>query len=220
LFVAYRGVSVDGRRFIDDAVRRGAAAVVGEREFPVPPVPYLCVSDARQALAYLCARWHNFPARKLVMIGVTGTDGKTTTTNLIHSLLGAAGINAGMMSTVNVFIGGRSFDTGLHTTTPDAPDVQQYLAQMVEAGQTHCVLETTSHGLAQHRVDACEFDIGVVTNITHEHLDIHSRHTARPKRGCLRWSPPRRAKAFPRRLSSTLMTRLTISCASSRPTWN
>jgi UDP-N-acetylmuramoyl-L-alanyl-D-glutamate--2,6-diaminopimelate ligase len=178
LFVAYRGVSVDGRRFIDDAVRRGAAAVVGEREFPVPPVPYLCVSDARQALAYLCARWHNFPARKLVMIGVTGTDGKTTTTNLIHSLLGAAGINAGMMSTVNVFIGGRSFDTGLHTTTPDAPDVQQYLAQMVEAGQTHCVLETTSHGLAQHRVDACEFDIGVVTNITHEHLDIHGSFEA------------------------------------------
>ena len=65
------------------------------------------------------------------------------------------------------------YDTGLHTTTPDAPDVQKYLALMVEAGQTHCVLETTSHGLAQHRVDACEFDIGVVTNITHEHLDFH-----------------------------------------------
>lgn len=172
LFVAYRGVHVDGHRFIDDAVRRGAVAIVGERD-QVPPVPYFQVPDAREALAYLSASWHGFPARKLVMIGVTGTDGKTTTANLIHSILTAAGVNAGMVSTVNAFIGGKAFDTGLHTTTPDAPDVQEYLAQMVEAGQTHCVLETTSHGLAQYRVDACEFDVGVVTNITHEHLDIH-----------------------------------------------
>lgn len=179
LFVAYRGVSVDGHRFIDDAARRGAAAVVGQ--IPVGQVatlPYVQVPDTREALAHLCARWHDFPARKLVMVGVTGTDGKTTTCNLIHGLLAAAGINAGMISTVNAFIGGKVYDTGLHTTTPDAPDVQQYLAQMVKAGQTHCVLETTSHGLAQHRVDACEFDIGVVTNLTHEHLDIHGSFEA------------------------------------------
>ncbi len=126
----------------------------------------------------LCAAWHVFPARRLVMIGVTGTDGKTTTVNLIHSILTAAGVNAGMISTVNALIGGQAYDTGLHTTTPDAPDVQKYLAQMVAAGQTHCILETTSHGLAQHRVDACEFDIGVVTNITHEHLDFHGSFEA------------------------------------------
>jgi len=178
LFVAYPGVGVDGHRFIDDAVRRGAAAIVGEREITDLPVPYFRVPDGRQALAYLSACWHGFPARKLVMIGVTGTDGKTTTANLIHSMLTAAGVNAGLISTVNAFIGGKAYDTGLHTTTPDAPDVQLYLAQMVEAGQTHCVLETTSHGLAQRRVDACEFDIGVVTNITHEHLDIHGSFEA------------------------------------------
>ena len=177
LFVAYRGVSVDGHRFVDDAIRRGAAAVAGEHG-PVPSVPYLGVPDAREALARLSACWHDWPARKLVMIGVTGTDGKTTTTNLIHSILTAAGIQAGMISTVNAVIGGQVYDTGLHTTTPDAPEVQKHLARMVETGQTHCVLETTSYGLAQHRVDACEFDIGVVTNITHEHLDLHGSFKA------------------------------------------
>lgn len=179
LFVAYPGVAVDGHRFIDDAVRRGASAVVGQVAFDrVGSLTYLQVPDARQALASLSACWYGFPARKLVMIGVTGTDGKTTTVNLVHSILTAAGLNAGMISTVNAVIGGQSYDTGLHTTTPDAPDVQKYLAQMVGAGQTHCVLEATSHGLAQHRVDACEFDVGVITNITHEHLDLHGSFEA------------------------------------------
>lgn len=180
LFVAYPGVTVDGHRFIGDAIRRGAAAIVGQvaNVSQVANLSYVHVPDGREALAYLCAAWHGFPARKLIMIGVTGTDGKTTTTNLIHSILIAAGLDAGMISTVNAIIGGQAYDTGLHTTTPDAPDVQQYLAQMVAAGQTHCVLETTSHGLAQHRVDACEFDVGVVTNITHEHLDIHGTFEA------------------------------------------
>jgi len=182
LFVAYPGVSVDGHRFILDAVHQGAAAIVGEREFQaveqIAGLPYIRVPNARAALAYLSACWHGFPARRLVMIGVTGTDGKTTTTNLIHSILTAAGVSAGMISTVNAYVGGQTYDTGLHTTTPDAPDVQKYLAQMVAAGQTHCVLETTSHGLAQHRVDACEFDVGAVTNITHEHLDIHGSFEA------------------------------------------
>jgi UDP-N-acetylmuramoyl-L-alanyl-D-glutamate--2,6-diaminopimelate ligase len=179
LFVACPGTSVDGHRFIPQAIQRGATTIVGERESPrVPAVPYVQVLDAREALAHLCACWHGFPARKLVMLGVTGTDGKTTTVNLIYSILAAAGINAGMISTVNAMIGGQAYDTGLHTTTPDAPDVQNYLARMVAAGQTHCVLEATSHGLAQHRVTACEFDVGVVTNVTHEHLDFHGTFEA------------------------------------------
>jgi UDP-N-acetylmuramoyl-L-alanyl-D-glutamate--2,6-diaminopimelate ligase len=107
------------------------------------------------------------------MIGVTGTDGKTTTINLLYRILRAAGLKVGMISTVNAVIGDVEHETGLHVTTPDAPQVQQLLAQMVAAGTTHALLETTSHGLAQHRVTACEFDIGVVTNVTHEHLDYH-----------------------------------------------
>ncbi len=186
LFVARRGGSADGRQFIAQAVANGAAAVVIEREIKelgnsgeisfssvFPSVPIISVNDASEALAWLCAAFHGFPARKLVMIGVTGTDGKTTTCNLIHSILLAAGLKTGLISTVNAVIGDQVLDTGLHTTTPDAPDVQKYLAQMVVTGMTHCVLETTSHGLAQHRVTGCEFDIAVVTNITHEHLDFH-----------------------------------------------
>jgi UDP-N-acetylmuramoyl-L-alanyl-D-glutamate--2,6-diaminopimelate ligase len=178
LFVAIPGGTFDGHQFIPQAVQRGALAVVGERpDLPVP-LPYLVVPDARLALAYLSAYHHRFPARRMTMIGVTGTDGKTTTTNLIYHILAAAGIRAGMISTVNAVLGERVTDTGLHVTTPDAPAVQGYLSEMVQAGLTHCVLEATSHGLAQHRVSACDFDVAVVTNITHEHLDYHGSYSA------------------------------------------
>jgi UDP-N-acetylmuramoyl-L-alanyl-D-glutamate--2,6-diaminopimelate ligase len=181
LFVAYPGVSIDGHDFIPQAIERGAAAVIGEQDpthHAPRNMPYLKVRNGREAFAHLHAAWNDYPARKMIMIGVTGTDGKTTTTNLIHSILTAAGIKAGMISTVNALIGDRVLDTGLHTTTPDADDVQRYLKEMVEAGMTHCVLETTSHGLMHHRVDGCEYDIAVVTNITHEHLDMHGSYEA------------------------------------------
>ncbi len=167
------GVNQDGHAYIPDALKRGAVVVVGSQEGLHLPVPYLRVDDTRQALAYLAAGFFGNPARKLTVIGVTGTDGKTTTCNLIYSILKFAGLRVGMISTVNAIIGDEVLDTGFHVTTPDAPDVQHYLAQMVAAGLSHVVLEATSHGLAQHRVAACEFDIGVVTNITHEHLDFH-----------------------------------------------
>jgi UDP-N-acetylmuramoyl-L-alanyl-D-glutamate--2,6-diaminopimelate ligase len=175
LFVARSGQTFEGHDFIPDAVRSGAAVVVGERPASAVRtlVPYLRVRDGQAALAWLAAAWHDHPARQMVMIGVTGTDGKTTTVNLLYQILRAAGLKAGMISTVNAVIGDETHDTGLHVTTPPAPQVQHYLAQMVSAGTTHAVLETTSHGLAQHRVTACAFDVAVVTNITHEHLDYH-----------------------------------------------
>jgi len=182
LFVAYRGVNVDGHGFIGAALKNGAVAVVGEedvaevRDLLLPAeliAPYAMVPDGRQALAWLSAAWHDFPARRMTMIGVTGTDGKTTTVNLIYHILRAAGRQVGMISTVNAVVGETALDTGLHTTTPDAPDVQRLLAEMVAAGTEVCVLEVTSHGLAQQRVAACEFDAAVITNITHEHLDLH-----------------------------------------------
>ena len=129
--------------------------------------------NSREALAYLCAAWHDFPARRLSMTGITGTDGKTTTTHLLYHILRAAGKKVGMINTVSAVIGDANLDTGLHTTTPDAPDLQRYLAQMVAAETEFGVLEVTSHGLAQHRATACDFDVAVVTNITHEHLDLH-----------------------------------------------
>jgi UDP-N-acetylmuramoyl-L-alanyl-D-glutamate--2,6-diaminopimelate ligase len=178
LFVAISGGSADGHGFIPDAIRRGAVAVVGELPLEGLTVPYVQVANSRQALAHLAAAYYGHPARRLTMIGVTGTDGKTTTSNLIYKILLAAGMRAGMISTVNALIGDQVVDTGFHVTTPDAPDVQRLLAHMLEVGLTHVVLETTSHGWAQYRVDACEFDMGVITNITHEHLDYHGSFEA------------------------------------------
>jgi len=176
LFVALYGGNTDGHQFVADAVQRGAAAVVGSKPLPDFGVPYIEVEDGRWALAQVSAAFYNFPARRLTVIGVTGTDGKTTTSNLIYSILRSAGLQAGMISTVNAVIGNESIDTGFHVTTPEAPDIQRYLARMVSAGLTHVILEVTSHGLKQHRVAACEFDIGVVTNVTHEHLDYHGTY--------------------------------------------
>jgi UDP-N-acetylmuramoyl-L-alanyl-D-glutamate--2,6-diaminopimelate ligase len=176
LFIAMRGGSVDGHDYIPKAIDNGAIAVVGDRDISGLSVPYIRLENPRRALTWIAAAFYNWPGRKLTVIGVTGTDGKTTTTNLIYQILLAAKIKAGMISTVNAVIGDVVLDTGFHVTTPDAHDIQRYLAKMVEAGLTHVVLETTSHGLAQYRVDACEFDIGVVTNITHEHMDEHGSY--------------------------------------------
>jgi len=176
LFVAMKGASADGHTFIPGAIKNGATAVVGEKDLIGFPVPYIRLTSSRYALTFLAAAFHDWPGRKLVVIGITGTDGKTTTTNLLYQILRTAGFKAGMVSTVNAIIGDDVLDTGFHVTTPDAHDVQRYLARMVDAGLTHVVLETTSHGWSQHRVDACEFDIGVVTNITHEHMDEHGSY--------------------------------------------
>jgi UDP-N-acetylmuramoyl-L-alanyl-D-glutamate--2,6-diaminopimelate ligase len=141
-------------------------------------VPYVQVTDSRQAWAWLAAAWHGHPSRQLQLIGVTGTDGKTTTVRLIAEILRAAGHSVGWISTVGARIGADESDTGLHTTTPDALEVQEHLARMVAAGTRYAVIEATSHGLAQHRVTGCHFDIAVVTNITHEHLDYHGTYEA------------------------------------------
>lgn len=178
LFVAYKGVTVDAHRFIPDAIARGAAAVVVETVPVAAGVPVIHVANGREAFARLCAAWHGHPSLAMTVIGVTGTDGKTTTSNLLYSILRAAGHKTGMISTVNAVIGDQTLETGLHTTTPKADDIQRYLAQMRDAGTAFCVLEVTSHGLAQHRVDGVDFDLAVITNITHEHLDLHGTREA------------------------------------------
>jgi UDP-N-acetylmuramoyl-L-alanyl-D-glutamate--2,6-diaminopimelate ligase len=178
LFVAYKGVGADGHRFITDAIERGAVAIVGEEPPTKLAVPYVQVANGRAALAWLSAAWYGHPSRRMALVGVTGTDGKTTTSNLVFAILRAADRSAGLISTLNAVIGDQVYDTGLHTTTPDAPDIQRYLAEMLAAGAEVAVLEATSHGLSQHRVTACAFDVAVVTNITHEHLDFHGSYEA------------------------------------------
>ena len=173
VFVALSGGSFDGHTHIENAISKGAVAVVGEKERSGDMVPYIKVANSRFALAELAAAFYGFPARKMYVIGVTGTDGKTTTVSLIHHILTICGIDTGMVSTVNARIGSEVVDTGFHVTTPEAPMIQHILQKMVDAGMTHVVIEATSHGLEQSRVAACYFDLGVVTNITHEHLDYH-----------------------------------------------
>jgi UDP-N-acetylmuramoyl-L-alanyl-D-glutamate--2,6-diaminopimelate ligase len=177
IFVAVRGKTADGHRFIPQALAAGAVAVAGSREERpdgLPDgVPYVHVPDDRRAVALLSAAFFDFPSRKLQVVGVTGTDGKTTTSTLIHSILKAAGRKAGLISTIQAEIGGRSYDTGFHVTTPEAFDVQRYLHEMVEAGTDIAVLETTSHALDQGRTVCVDYDVAVVTNVTHEHLDWH-----------------------------------------------
>jgi UDP-N-acetylmuramoyl-L-alanyl-D-glutamate--2,6-diaminopimelate ligase len=170
---------IDGHQFIPHAVENGAAAVIGTKgsaEIGKLSIPYYRVADARGALAHISEEFYDHPADELVMIGVTGSDGKTTTVNMLYQILKAAGIKAGMVSTVNAVIGDQELDTGLHVTTPEVFEVQEYLRKMLDAGLTHVVLETTSHGLAARRVLGRNFDIGVVTNITHEHLDFHGNY--------------------------------------------
>ena len=174
LFVARRGQASDGHDFIPAAIEAGAAAIIGEMPPPDIPVPYVQVKSAQAILGPLAAAWHGFPSRKLVIIGVTGTDGKTSVCHLLHSILKRAPhIKAGYISTISADFGAESAATGLHVTTPGAPQVQAYLAKMAASGLTHCILEMTSHGLAQGRLNGVDIDVAVLTNVMHEHLDYH-----------------------------------------------
>lgn len=174
-FFALVGENFDGHQFILNAVENGASAVIGTREPPVFfEVPYIQLrGDDRLAMAEFASAFYDHPSQELVVIGVTGTDGKTTTANLIYHILRTAGVRVGMISTVKAVIGEEELDTGFHVTTPEAPDIQRYLARMRDAGLSHVVLETTSHGLAQQRVASVDYDLAAVTNVTHEHLDYH-----------------------------------------------
>ena len=134
LFIAVQGEMADGHEYMSAAVESGAAAVVGQHPDPGLPAAYIQVPDSRLVLACIASAFYDHPARKLVMIGVTGTDGKTTTTNLIYESMLAAGLSVGMVTTVNAVIDDEVLDTGLHVTTPDAMDVQGYLRRMVSAG--------------------------------------------------------------------------------------
>lgn len=176
IFVARPGLLVDGHDFIPRVIEKGAAAIVGQRELTDLPVPYVQVKNAQEATGYLAAAYHDFPSRKLVVIGVTGTDGKTTTSTLIYKIL--TPFSMALISTILADIGGQVLDTGLHVTTPSATQIQSLLAQMVANDRRVVVLEMTSHGLAQGRLNGVDIDIAVMTNVTHEHLDYHGSFEA------------------------------------------
>jgi len=181
LFVAVPGLKADGHDYIGQALEGGAVAVAVQADrrekwrglVSKRGVPALVAPDTRAALAQIAAVWHGHPARRLGVIGVTGTDGKTSLAHLIAHLLEAAGLRTGLVSTAECRSGWALLpDTG-RLTTPEAPYLQAMLSQMVEAGCRWAVIEATSHGLALHRLDGCEFDIAVVTNVGADHMDFH-----------------------------------------------
>ncbi|THB78365.1 MAG: UDP-N-acetylmuramoyl-L-alanyl-D-glutamate--2,6-diaminopimelate ligase [Desulfobacteraceae bacterium] len=170
LFFAIPGFSADGHDFIHQAVENGCAAAVVQKEIPGAG-PQLTVPNARRAMACMSAAFYGHPSRDMVMIGVTGTNGKTTVTYLLESILKHAGHNPGVIGTVNIRFNGKVFDNPV--TTPDAIDLQQALTRMKDAGVTHVIMEVSSHGVDLHRVDGCTFDVGVFTNLSQDHLDYH-----------------------------------------------
>jgi len=194
LFVAVPGFETDGHRYLDDALRRGANVLVvqADRESLWAPlasrtgVAIVAVPDTRRALAQVAAAFYGEPARKLGVVGVTGTDGKTTTVHLIAHLLAQAGRPAGFMSSVAFRSDGEAMLNKTHMTTLEAPEIQERLAQMVDAGLRYAVLEASSHGLALHRLDECAFDVAVFTSLSSDHLDFHgTREEYRAAKGRL-----------------------------------
>jgi UDP-N-acetylmuramoyl-L-alanyl-D-glutamate--2,6-diaminopimelate ligase len=175
IFIAVPGTHTDGRHFLAEAAERGASAALGEtlQGMAEAPLPYIEVPDVRTALANLSCAFYAYPARRLCTIGVTGTDGKTTTTNLISWLLETGARRTGLMTTANFKLGGQEWENTTRQSTLEALEIQQLLHRFLEEGATHAVIEATSHGLELQRVSGCDFDVGVVTNITHEHLDFH-----------------------------------------------
>ncbi len=168
LFVAIKGEHTDANKFIPDAIKKGAMAIVSEKEPEkewLKKVEYIQVKDAREKLSSLASEFYGNPSKKLKVIGVTGTDGKTTTSHMIYEILKKAGKKVGLISSISA--------PGLHVTSPEPLELQKLLAKMVKEGLEYVVLETTSHGIAQSRVEGIKYDIAVLTNITHEHLDYH-----------------------------------------------
>lgn len=170
-FVCMEGAAADGHRFADKAVQAGAVLLVTQRELDLPGVCQICVPNTRRLWALMCANWFGRPAEKLHLVGVTGTNGKTTTTCMLKTILEACGHKVGLVGTIQNMIGDRVLPAS--HTTPDPYDLQSMLAIMAAEGCTYAVMEVSSHALDQDRVEGCTFDVGVFTNLTQDHLDYH-----------------------------------------------
>ncbi len=171
LFAAMPGEHVDGRDFIARAVENGAACVLADSPVEGLPVPQVIAGDMRGALSRVSSVFYGEPSKEITVVGVTGTNGKTTTSYLLESILGKAGFTPGVVGTINYRYGGRSFPAP--HTTPQPPELHRMLREMAGRGVTHCVMEVSSHALEQKRVADCAFRAGVFTNLTHDHLDYH-----------------------------------------------
>ena len=174
LFVAQRGVSVDGHSFIDNAIRLGATSVICEvlPEQKQENITFIQVDDSNTSLAIIASNFYDNPSSKLKLIGVTGTNGKTTIASLLYQLYKKAGFKVGLLSTVQILVDTIVYES-THTT-PDSVSINNYLNQMVVQGVTHCFMEVSSHGIHQKRTAGLDFSGGIFTNLSHDHLDYHN----------------------------------------------
>ncbi len=173
MFVAQKGLVFNGHKFIDKAIELGATAIVCEN-FPeklILGVVYVQVADSNLALAIIAANFYNNPSSKIKLIGITGTNGKTTIATLLYELFKKAGFKVGLLSTVKILVNNKEFKA-THTT-PDSVTINYYLNEMVEHKVDFCFMEVSSHGIHQKRTEGLFFDTGVFTNLTHDHLDYH-----------------------------------------------
>ncbi|WP_329468850.1 UDP-N-acetylmuramoyl-L-alanyl-D-glutamate--2,6-diaminopimelate ligase [Exiguobacterium sp. 9-2] len=171
LFICINGYTVDGHDYINQAIENGAVAILAERPFPDCPVPIIIVSDTKRLAGQVANRFYNQPSQKMRVYGVTGTNGKTTTTKLAYDLFRATGVKAGMISTVGARIDEEFIETP--NTTPEAIILHRLLFEMVEQGVTDCIIEVSSHALAEGRVEGVSFHSAAFTNLSHDHLDYH-----------------------------------------------
>lgn len=171
LFAAFSGGVSDGHKYIAHAIEMGAAAILAEKFTDTGETPLVIVKNTRMALSNLSAAFHNFPADRLKLIGITGTNGKTTTAHIIEHILVTAGIKTGNIGTINCHYGDKVIDTSM--TTPEPPELQGFMAEMAAEGITHVVMEVSSHAIDLYRVRSCSFDVVVFTNLTQDHLDYH-----------------------------------------------
>jgi UDP-N-acetylmuramoyl-L-alanyl-D-glutamate--2,6-diaminopimelate ligase len=172
LFVAIPGNKKDGTEYIDEAIRRGAVAIVATKVvYPVPKIPLAVVPDVRLAYSEIAARFHGYPSARLNVIGITGTNGKTTTTFLLKAMLDAARDKSGLLGTVYNILGDKPVAS--HMTTPDAETIHSCMAEMVKRGCRSCVMEVSSHSLMQERVRSVNFAAAILSNVTRDHMDYH-----------------------------------------------
>jgi UDP-N-acetylmuramyl-tripeptide synthetase len=208
IFVAIEGARTDGNRYVSEATRRGAIAIISEKPRPADfSGVWMEVTDARAALAQAAALIHGYPARKLKLVGITGTNGKTTTAHLVEAIFRAAGELPARMGTISYCIGDE--EVAAEYTTPEAAEIQDFLRRAVEAGARYAVMEVSSHAIALRRVDGLEFAVAAFTNLTQDHLDYHGtmeeyfavkrqlfdgRIGARPARSVINLDDPRGAE--------------------------
>ena len=178
LFVAIRGAQLDGHDFVNQAIDRGAVAVAVEEPFRALAVPQVVVRNGSAALASAAAWWYGDPSHELLTVGITGTNGKTTTSFLARTVLNAGGIPTGLIGTIGTEINGELRPNVEPNTTPGALELQRILREMLDAGEQAVVIETSSHGLAADRVGSVDYDAAIFTNLSHEHLDFHGTFDA------------------------------------------